>query len=128
MRFYGEVGYAESVETPPDSGVWVDEITEHIYQGDVLRNIRQLENNDKINDDISMNNSISIVADDFAVANFMNIRYVKWAGVYWTVSSVEVRRPRLILNLGSVYNGAKPSYLSSYIGSVINAFGSLDDS
>ncbi len=42
-RFFGRVGYGDSVETPPDSGIWVDTITEFDYQGDVIRNTRSLE-------------------------------------------------------------------------------------
>lgn len=104
-RFFGEVGYGESVEDPPDSGIWVDEITEYDYYGDVIRNSRRLESGENLNDDISVNNSISIVANQFAIEHFFAIKYVRWMGVCWTVSSVEVRPPRLILSLGSVYNG-----------------------
>lgn len=104
-RFYGEVGYGESVETPPGSGVWKLQITELTYQGEVIRNIRQLESVDKVNDDLTISNSISIVADQHAIEHYFNIRYVRWEGALWTVTTVEVRSPRLILNLGSVYNG-----------------------
>ncbi len=107
-RFLGEVGYGESVETPPESGVWVDEITEFPYQGDVIRNTRQLESGEKINENIVVSNSISIVADEYAFEHFFNVKYVRWAGVLWTVSAVEVKTPRLILSLGSVYNGPTP--------------------
>lgn len=107
-RFFGEVGYGDSVETPPDSGIWVDVITEHPYTGDVIRNTRNLEAGEKVNSDITVSNSISIVADEYAIDHFFNIKYVKWAGVLWTVTSVEVRTPRLILSLGSVYNGPTP--------------------
>lgn len=107
-RFYGEVGYADTVETPPDSGVWVDVITESSYYGDVIRNSRQLDNGDKLNDDISVSNSISIVADEHAIKHFAKIKYVRWSGVLWTVTTVEVRAPRLTLTLGSVYNGPTP--------------------
>jgi hypothetical protein len=104
-RFLGIVGYGESVETPADSGVWVDQITEREYQGDVLRNSRALEDNSRVNSDISVANQISVVADQYAFEHFFNIRYVEWAGVRWTVTTIEVRSPRLILNIGSVYNG-----------------------
>ncbi len=107
-RFFGEVGYGESVETPPNSGVWVDVITEFSYQGDVIRNTRQLESGEKINENIIVSNSISIVADEYAFEHFFNVKYVRWAGVLWTVSAVEVKTPRLILSLGSVYNGPTP--------------------
>lgn len=102
-RFFGEVGYGETVETSP--GVYEDVITEFPYFGDVIRNTRRLDNGAKINDDLSVGNSISIVADAHANTHFFAIRYIKWAGVLWKVSEVDVQSPRLILRLGGVYNG-----------------------
>lgn len=106
-KFYGKVGYGESQETEPGSGVWDDVITEVYYTGDVVRNIRQLKDGTYLNDDLSVSNSISIVADAYANEHFFAIRYVEWAGTLWRVTSVEVQSPRLILNLGEVYNGPK---------------------
>ena len=108
-RFHGEVGYGEQVEKPEQSGVYVEEITEFPYFGDVLRNSRTLERGDKINEDISVSASISIVADQYAIDHFHKIKYVRWEGVTWVVTTVEPRRPRLILTLGSVYNGPTPA-------------------
>jgi hypothetical protein len=107
-RFHGEVGYGDSLETSPNSGVWVDVITEMSYFGDVIRNTRKLESGENLNDDIRVNNSISIVADEYAIKHFFKIKYVRWAGVLWTITNVEVKSPRLILSLGSVYNGPTP--------------------
>jgi hypothetical protein len=104
-RFHGEVGYGESVEDPPGSGVWKTVITEHPYTGDVNRNNTNTEVGDKVNADISLSNTISVVADQYANEHVHTIKYVRWAGVLWTVTSVEVRSPRLILSIGSVYNG-----------------------
>lgn len=104
-RFHGVVGYGETVETPVGSGVWVDEITEFSYYGDVVRNTRKLDEGEHLNNDISVSNSISIVADQYAIEHFFLIKYVKWAGTLWTVTNVEVQSPRLLLRLGSVYNG-----------------------
>lgn len=104
-RFSGEVGYATSVESPANSGIWVDQITEQSYFGDVVRNTRRLMSGEHLNDDLSVNNSISIVADEYAIQHFFDIRYVRWAGTNWTVTNVEVQSPRLLLTLGSVYNG-----------------------
>jgi hypothetical protein len=108
MRFFGAVGYGESSETPSNSGVWVDGVTEQLYFGDVIRNTRKLESGEDLNDDISVGNSISIVADEYAIKHFFKIKYVQWEGVLWTVTNVEVKSPRLILSLGSVYNGPTP--------------------
>ena len=106
-RFFGRVGYGESVEGAP--GVWADEIIERSYFGDVIRNTRDLKPGENLNADLSVQNSISIVADAYANDHFFAIRYVEWAGVLWTVSSVEVQSPRLLLRLGEVYNGPTPA-------------------
>jgi hypothetical protein len=105
-RFFGRVGYGESVETAP--GVHADEIVERSYFGDVIRNARNLKEGENLNADLSVQNSISIVADAYANDHFFAIRYVEWAGALWTVSSVEVQSPRLLLRLGEVYNGPTP--------------------
>lgn len=102
-RFHGEVGFGKSVKDSP--GVWEDEIIERPYQGDVIRNVRQLESADGVNDNITVANSISIVADQYAVENFLDIKYVRWMGEEWIVPNVEVRLPRLILSLGGVFHG-----------------------
>lgn len=107
-RFNGVVGYGVTIEEPPGSGIWVDDIVEYSYFGDVVRNTRKLEPGENLNSNISVQNSISIVADAYATMHFFNIRYVEWAGIKWTVTSVEVHHPRLVLSIGDPYNGEVP--------------------
>jgi hypothetical protein len=107
-RFHGLVGYGESKETPPGSGKWEDEMSAFPYTGDVISNVRNLEEGDKVNLDINVANSISIVADQYANEHFNLMKYVEWNGVRWIVTSVKVQRPRLILTIGGVYNGPTP--------------------
>ena len=102
-KYYGQIGYEETRETRP--GIFKPIITERNYYGDVIRNARKLESVDKINDNVAVNNSISVIADPYAYAHFFAIRYVRWMGTLWKVTSVEVQRPRLILTIGGVYNG-----------------------
>lgn len=102
-KFRGVVGYGESTETSP--GVYEDTITERTYSGDVVRNTKQNQERDQVLDDITVRNSISIVADPYANEHFFAIRYVAWAGSLWRVTDVEVQRPRLLLRLGGIYNG-----------------------
>jgi hypothetical protein len=104
-RFYGKVGYGASVESVP--GVWKDVITEVAYYGNVVRNTRHLLDGTKINDDLTVSNSISIVADPYANEHILAMRYVEWLGTLWVVTNVEVQSPRLLLTLGGVYNGPK---------------------
>lgn len=106
-RFHGEVGYGQSVEGVP--GAWDDIITERSYFGDVIRNTRRALEGQKVNDDLTVSNSISVVADAYALQHFYAIRYVKWQGYRWKVTEVEEQRPRLILRLGGEYNGPNPA-------------------
>lgn len=103
MRFYGKVGFMQTYETAP--GVYEEQITERSYYGDVIRNSRRYSgSSEKVNDDLDINNEISIIADAYAYQNFHALRYVEWMGAKWKVSSVTVERPRLILSVGGVYN------------------------
>lgn len=106
-RFAGKVGFAISTEVR--SGVFKNVITEKSYFGDVKRAARQTRTEDKVNDEIDVDNLIEIVADAFANENFSAIVYVEWAGTKWKVPSVEVQHPRLLMRLGGVYNGPTPA-------------------
>ena len=102
-KFYGVIGFAETVETSP--GIWTEQITERKYYGDVIRNSRRLQSTDQVNDDITISNEISIIADPYANGHFYSIRYVEFMGTKWKVSNAEVKYPRLVLSLGGLYNG-----------------------
>lgn len=104
-RFYGPVGYVKSVETAP--GVWEDSVTEHNSGGDVLRSGRRLNSGENLNDNLSAVNTFSLLIDGYATENLFAIRYIKWMGSYWKVSTVEIQVPRLLLTIGEVYNGPK---------------------
>lgn len=104
-KFSGVVGYAHNQLVRP--GVYDDVIVERRLYGDVTRNTRQLRDNEKVNSDLTVQNSVSVVADAYANQHFFAIRFVEWAGVCWEVDNVEVQHPRLLLTLGGVYNGPR---------------------
>lgn len=104
-KFSGQIGYGVPTQTVP--GVWTDVITERGYQGDVLREAKNWQASNQVNDNLTTSNRISIIADSFAYQNLSTMKYVKWAGAYWKISNVEKNHPRLILTLGDVYNGPK---------------------
>lgn len=92
------------------AGVWVDEITERSYSADLKRTASSLREGENLNKDIFLSNSLSIVADAYANEYFFAIRYVTYAGADWVVSNVDASiRPRLVLQLGGVYSGEKPT-------------------
>lgn len=101
-KFYGAIGYEDSsLESP---GVWVENIIERQYFGDLRRNSRRLQSSDSVNDNVTISNEISIVADPYAMQNFHRMRYVTFMGTKWKISSVEEKYPRLLLTIGGVYN------------------------
>ena len=102
-KWFGKIGFAETKETAP--GVWEEQITEREYFGDLTRNTRRLQSSENLNDNITVANEISIVADPFANQNFHAMRYVEFMGTKWKVSTVEVQYPRLLLSLGDIHNG-----------------------
>ena len=102
-KFYGKVGYIKTVETSP--GVFSSDVVERSYYGDILYDRRQFQSSDKINDDLNTSTQISILADKFAYENFSMIKYVEWMGAEWKVTWAEVKRPRINLTLGGLYNG-----------------------
>lgn len=101
MRYYGKIGYFDTVETKP--GLFEQELIFRTYKGDVLRNTKRNQLN-SVNDDITISNSISIVADPYARDHFFQIKCVEWQGALWEVTSVDVQFPRLVLELGGVYH------------------------
>lgn len=107
-KYYGSIGYGFTKEKPDDPGVFEEEIVEYNYYGDVLRNTRRWENGEHLNDDLVVNNMISIVADPYAYDHFFAMRYISWMGGRWKITHVEVQRPRLILTIGGIYNGPGP--------------------
>jgi len=102
-KWYGVIGYADTVEVEP--GIWEEQVTERPYYGELIRNTRRLQTTDKVNDDLTISNQISIVSDPYAVNNFHAMKYAVLWGTKWKITSVEVQYPRLILEAGGVYNG-----------------------
>lgn len=102
-KFCGAIGYSKTEETSPD--VWTEVINEiDNVIGDVIKFSSGWKNSDGANDDISMTNKISIVADSFLLEKVQMMRYVKWMGIKWKISTIDVEYPRLILSLGGIFN------------------------
>ena len=106
-RFHGKVGYATPGEVV--DGVWSDSILEVPYYGSVLNETANTNESEKVNADAKLSSRISLVADAYAMGHYSNIKYViDGGGVFWQVTSVELKRPRLIISTGGIYHGPKP--------------------
>ena len=103
-KFYGKIGYVVTEETSP--GIWSErELDPKNYYGDILTNVRRWEPTRNINDNLSIGNRISILADPFAFENIQAMKWIEFMGAKWKISSVDVEYPRLIITMGDVYNG-----------------------
>lgn len=104
MKFSGQIGFVTTEERAPGSFLPVE--TLRPYRGDIERNYRRWESNsDSVNDDIRLDNQISIVADSYLKENLGAMRFVKINDVKWSIVSFEIRWPRIVLQVGGVYNG-----------------------
>lgn len=101
-KYSGHIGFSSTEEIRP--GVFLPQEIEKPYRGDTVKNSRYLESQDKVNDDLRVGITISIIADAYAYQNFHSIRYATYMGSKWKVNSVEVVYPRLKLTLGGLYN------------------------
>lgn len=106
-RFSGLIGFSHTERTAP--GVSSEVITEKgPYFGEVKRAARNMQQASSVNAELSVSNTIEIMADDaYLNENIFAIRFVEWAGACWIVSEATIQRPRLLLRLGGVYRGAR---------------------
>jgi len=104
VKFYGSVGFVEI--SKKRAGVMTQIPIEYNYSGDVMKRSIRYQNAESVNDNIGVQQQISIVADPYARNHVGSMRYVKWMGTAWKITDVSVQYPRLILTLGGVYNGA----------------------
>lgn len=102
-KYAGKIGFVLFDSSVP--GVVKEVDSPKFYRGDLLENSRRLQSADQVNDNVTVNNRISIIADPYAKENFHAIRYAEFMGAKWKVTNISVEYPRLVLTLGGVYNG-----------------------
>ena len=102
-KWCGKIGFTNTVETEP--GIWDTEVVEKQYFGDVLDYRWKRQSSGKVNDDINISNRISILADPYAMNHCSTMTYIEFMGANWKISDVSVQYPRLVINIGGVYNG-----------------------
>lgn len=104
-RWSGIIGYIKEEEVEP--GVWAPgEPIERQHYGDTISNRNKIQQTSgSTNSTLTLMNNISIIADDFAIKNFGFMQYAVVRGVKWKITDIEVQYPKLILNIGGLYNG-----------------------
>ena len=101
-KFAGLVGYVTQEETKP--GVWTPVEKTRPMKGDFYMESSRHQNGDKMNENIALNHRISLVGDAYSFRNYYAIRWIEIENIKWEVTSIEVKRPRLIVNVGGLYH------------------------
>ena len=107
MKYYGAIGFSETVET--DFDISETQIKEYMYAGNITRVSTGWKTSDHLNDNLSVSMEISFVGDVHALENYNHIRYATWRGTKWRVTNVQETPPRLVLTLGGEYNDSEGS-------------------
>lgn len=103
MKWSGKIGYSITVETAP--GIWTDNIEEKKHVGNVIQySIRNQSTGQQVNDNVVLNNAISIVATPYARENFQKMVYITFMGAKWKVTNTTIQYPRIVINIGEVYH------------------------
>lgn len=104
MKYYDKIGFwFDDVETEP--GIFEPMVEEKYYAGDVIETRQRWENSDRQNDDLTLSNRISIISDMYLNQHLSSIKYATFMGGKWKVIGLDVKYPRVILDLGGVWNG-----------------------
>lgn len=100
-KWFGKVGY--NIPTEKEPGIFIPSIIEKEYFGDVYADRRARQYSD-INDKVSVNTIINIVANPYAYENFGYIEYVTYMGSKWNVTNVDATTyPRIKMTLTNLY-------------------------
>lgn len=103
-RFYGNIGFSVSMETRP--GIVEEKYVEKPYKGTIERRSRRWDSSEYLNDDLTISNDISIVADSFARSHFGVMRYVRWMDQCFEINTATIDSDthRITLSLGGVFH------------------------
>lgn len=110
MKWFGKIGFSTSEKDLYDPFKTINKITERDYYGDLLQISKKDQSNATINDNYTIGNQISILADPFAYENFSSIRYATLMNSKWKISTVMVQYPRITLTLGELYSEEENVY------------------
>lgn len=104
MKYYDKIGFwEEDVEIRP--GVYNSQIVEKYYAGDIIENRQYWNSTEYQNDNLTVSNKISIIADIYFHQHISSIKYVIFMDTKWKVKHLDINYPRVIIELGEVYNG-----------------------
>lgn len=111
MKYSGNAGFRlEDVEVEP--GVYESKIVVKPIKGDLINDttFRNQNNSKSTIDNVQITNRLSIVAHPFLMKHITNLLYVTFMGQKWKVERYAIKSPRIILDLGGLYNEQANAY------------------
>lgn len=112
-KFFGMIGFVQTRET--ELGIWEQRTEERLFSGDITQTTASWNDSQRINGDLEINHTLSVICDNYLTQNMFALRYVCYAGRRWAVRKIEVRPPRMILVLGQehIMEGDKRDRITS---------------
>lgn len=108
MKWSGKIGFyvdEEVIKNGIGTGIWKPQIVERSYTGNIVRDYRSQESaNDKVNEDVTISNNISVILDRYLDSHICDIKYITFKGVKWKVKGFTINHPRIDISIGGVYN------------------------
>lgn len=101
-KWFGKVGYAITHKTDP--GYWDSQIVEKECFGEMKVDRWSRQNAGVINDNRTLSNTLSIIADPYDFEHCSQIAYVEYMGTKWRATVSEIQYPRIVLSLGGEWN------------------------
>lgn len=111
MKYSGNAGFRlEDVEVEP--GVYEPKIVVKPIKGDLINDttFRNQNSSKSTIDNVQITNRLSIVAHPFLMTHITNLLYVTFMGQKWKVERYAIKSPRIILDLGGLYNEQENAY------------------
>ena len=102
MKWCGKIGF---LVTENSNGIWSEHVIEKPFTGEIIKNSIQVESSNSVNDNLNLNNQISVIANKFVYDNFQYMKYDEVFGAMWKIKSAELQYPRLLLSIGGIWNG-----------------------
>lgn len=106
-RWHGRIGFVITVQDEIKPSKWVGKAIEKQYYGEILKNNFRWESGSSVNDDINISNRISVIADNYITSNLQCMKYIEISGAFWKINSIDIQAPRLILEIGGIWNGKR---------------------
>lgn len=103
-KFRGTIGFViDDVEVSP--GIYKTEIIERTYTGDIYRDSKRMtDSSSTTNQSVSLSISFNFLTDNFAIDYLYAMSYLIFRGKKWSISTLELKYPRMEITLGGLYN------------------------